>query len=144
MNLQRILVPLAIAATVALAFRSYGWAGVALVAGGLVMWLLLHVTRLMTVMQRAARRPMGHVDSAVMLNAKLKPGMTLMHVTAMTRSLGQRSSPAGVEPEHYQWTDAGESVVTAEFHLGKLVSWTLARPAPDDAAVAADGRNTAP
>uniref|UniRef100_UPI003784B68A SDR family NAD(P)-dependent oxidoreductase n=1 Tax=Piscinibacter sp. TaxID=1903157 RepID=UPI003784B68A len=31
-------------------------------------------------------------DSAVMLNAKLKPGATLLHVIAMTRSIGERLS----------------------------------------------------
>lgn len=132
MNFQRILVPLAIAGIVALAFRSYGWAGLALVAGGLVMWLLLHITRLMTVMQRAAKRPIGHVDSAVMLNVKLKPGMTLMHVTAMTRSLGERLSPDGEAPERYRWRDVGDSSVTAHFAAGKLASWTLERPASAD------------
>ena len=94
------------------------------------MWLLLHVTRLMTVMQRAARRPIGFVDSAVMLNAKLKPGATLMHVIAMTRSLGERLSAEGEQPERYRWTDAGDSSVTAVFAEGRLGAWELKRPAP--------------
>ena len=35
---------------------------------------------------------MGYVGSAVMLNARLKPGVNLMHVMAMTQSLGERLS----------------------------------------------------
>ena len=39
-----------------------------------MMWLLLHYTRLITILKKAADRPIGAVGSAVMLNAKLKPG----------------------------------------------------------------------
>ena len=120
-----------------LAHRTYGWPGVAAVSGGLVMWLLLHFNRLMSVLKRASERPIGYVDSAVMLNAKLKPGVTLMHVMAMTRSLGERLSDEGVQPEVYRWRDNGESTVTAEFHDGKLREWKLERPSDHDAAPAA-------
>ena len=40
--------------------------------GAVVMWILLHFTRMVTVLSRAANRPVGHVDSAVMLNVKLR------------------------------------------------------------------------
>ena len=132
MNFQRFAIPLLVIGLLAFAWRQYGWPGVAAVGGGLMMWLLLHVTRLMTVMKRAANRPIGHVGSAVMLNVKLKPGANLMHVIAQTRALGERLSPEGEEPERYRWTDASESSVTAEFRGGRLVSWTLNRPAPVD------------
>lgn len=125
---SRVLMPIAGAVLVFVAYRSYGWPGVALVAGGVVFWLLLHFTRFMTILQRASRRPIGHVGSAVMLNAKLKPGVTLMHVVAMTRSLGAPQSPPQTEPEVYRWTDAGQSYVDAEFQGGKLQRWTLVRP----------------
>ncbi|MDO9253196.1 glycerate kinase [Hydrogenophaga sp.] len=131
MNFQRIAIPLLVIGLLAFAWRQYSWPGVAAVGGGLLMWLLLHVTRLMTVMQRAAKRPIGHVTSAVMLNAKLKPGMTLMHVIAMTRALGERLTPEGEQPEQYRWTDGSDSSVMAHFHGGRLVSWDLARPAPE-------------
>lgn len=128
MNFQRIVIPLAGAALLVLAHQKYGWPGVAVVTGGLVMWLLLHVTRLMTVFKRASNRPIGHVDSAVMFNAKLKAGLTLMHVLAMTRSLGQRLTREGDDPEQYRWTDASDSSVTASFGGGRLREWTLQRP----------------
>ena len=130
MNLQRILVPAGCLLLLAAAWHSYGWAGVAVAGGALVMWLLLHFTRLMTILKRAADRPIGHVGSAVMLNAKLKAGVNLMHVIAMTRSLGEQRSPKDEQPEVFRWTDGGGSHVTCEFRGGKLVSWTLERPQP--------------
>jgi hypothetical protein len=136
MRFQKILYLAAGVGLLYLAHRTYGWPGVAAVGGGLVMWLLLHFTRLMTVLKRAADRPIGYVDSAVMLNAKLKPGVTLMHVMAMTRSLGERLSDEGAQPEVYRWRDNGNSTVTANFQHGKLLSWKLDRPALDDAPAA--------
>ena len=131
MQLQKFLVPLGCAALLVLAHRHYGWPGVAAVGGGLMMWLLLHFTRLMTVLRRASQHPIGYVGSAVMLNAKLKPGVTLMHVIAMTRALGERTSAEGAEPEVYRWTDASHATVNAEFTHGKLVRWQLVRPDPE-------------
>ena len=132
MNLQRIAVPLLVIGLLVFAARQYGWAGFFAVSGGLVFWLLLHWTRLLTVMQRAAKRPIGHVDSAVMFNAKLKPGVNLMHVIAMTRSLGERLSAEGEDPERYRWTDNGGSTVTVTLQAGRVSAWELQRPAAQD------------
>lgn len=132
MNLQRIAVPLLVIGLLAFAARQYGWAGFFAVSGGLVFWLLLHWTRLLTVMQRAAKRPIGHVDSAVMFNARLKPGVNLMHVIAMTRSLGERLSAEGEDPERYRWTDNGGSTVTVTLQAGRVSAWEMQRPAAQD------------
>jgi hypothetical protein len=129
MQFQKIFVPLASVLLMGVAYRAYGWSGVALVAGALVMWLLMHFTRMMQVFRRAADRPLGFVDSAVMLNAKLRPGVSLLHVVAMTRSLGEQLNPKDSQPELFRWTDASASSVTCEFRHGKLASWSLARPA---------------
>ncbi len=131
MQFQRIFVPLAGIALVSAAYRSYGWSGVAIASGTLVMWLLLHFTRMMQILKRAATQPIGFVGSAVMLNAKLRPGVTLMHVVAMTRSLGELKSPKDCKNELYRWSDGTQSHVTCEFHNGKLKKWSLVRPAPD-------------
>ena len=128
MNFQKIIVPVLGAIGVVLAYRFYGWAGVAAAATGLVMWLLLHFTRMMTILKRAANRPIGYVDSAVMLNVKLKPGMTLLHVVAMTRALGAMQTAKDAQPEIFRWTDGGESHVTATFVGGKLAHHALVRP----------------
>lgn len=139
MNFQKIVVPLVGLALLVAAWNSYRWMGVAFVVSGTVLFLLIHFNRTMTVLRRAADRPMGYVGSAVMLNAKLKPKLTLLHVVAMTRSLGELRSPKDEQPERYRWTDAGGSYVDATFSHGKLVEWQLTRPAPADAEAAAAG-----
>jgi signal transduction histidine kinase len=128
MNFQKFLIPLASIAWVIGSYYFYGWQGVALAVSALVMWVLLHFNRIVQILQRASNRPIGYVDSAVMLNAKLAQGVTLMHVIAMTRSLGELLSPADTQPELYRWTDATKSHVTAEFSNGKLNKWELWRP----------------
>jgi hypothetical protein len=143
MKLQTPLIWAVGAVLVAVAFQRMGWAGVALVVGGIVFWMLLHFSRMMTVLKRAANAPKGYVASAVMLNAKLKPGVTLLHVTAMTKSLGLlQSTPddlahiardaqqiaQSAQPEIYRWTDTSGSHVTATFVGGKLTDYVLWRP----------------
>jgi len=135
MNVQKIWVPLAGIVLLVGAYANFGWPGVALVSGGIVMYLLLFFSRAITILKRAADRPMGYVDSAVMLNAKLKKGMTLMHVMAMTRALGELRSPQEVQPEQYRWKDGSHSFVDAEFLGGKLGQWTLTRPKVADGPV---------
>ena len=132
MNISRILVPIGVIAFVAGAWVQYQWAGVAIATGAVVMWILLHFTRMVTVMSRAANRPVGHVASAVMLNVKLQKGVNLMHVIALTKSLGERLSEENAQPELYKWTDSGDSFVICTFKDGKLKSWEMTRPAPED------------
>ena len=140
MKFQRILFPIGGAALIAFAWRGYGWPGVAIVASGIVMWMLLHFTRLTQVLKRAADRPIGYVGSAVMLNAKLRPGLTLLHVIGLTRALGEQLSPPEQQPEVFRWTDGSASHVTCEFAAGKLVKWTLERPATEPDGSAEPGR----
>ena len=128
MNWQRIVYPIAGAALVAFAWRSWGWAGVALVVGGILMWMLLHFTRLTQVLRRAADLPIGFVGSAVMLNSRLRPNLTLLHVIGLARALGEQLSPKDQQPEVFRWTDGSASSVTCEFVNGKLVRWKLERP----------------
>ena len=133
MNFQKLVLPVLGIIVVAAAWRGWGWPGVALAVGGIVMWMLLHFTRMMKVLQGAANRPVGWTDSAVMLNAKLRPGVNLLHVIGMTGALGEQVSPKDEQPELYRWTDGTNSHVTCEFANGKLVKWTLYRPpAPDE------------
>ena len=131
MNFSKILGLLAALVFTVGAWRQFGWPGLALAAGGVVMWVLLHFTRLMNILQKAAKRPVGYVASAVMLNAKLKKGLTLMHVMAMTQSLGALQTPKDTQPEVFVWTDPGASKVTCTFVNGKLQEWVLERPAAE-------------
>ena len=128
MNWRNILIPVGLLVLLGAAYQNYKWMGVLAVAGGIVMWLMLHFTRLMTIMKRASERPVGYVGSAVMLNAKLKPNVPLVHVVAMTRSLGLRQSQELEQPEVFVWRDNSESTVTCEFVNGRLQKWTLYRP----------------
>ena len=130
MNFSKFLIPIGVVLFVAGAWQQYQWAGVAVASGAVVMWILLHFTRMVTVLSRAANRPVGHVGSAVMMNAKLKKGVNLMHVIAMTKSLGERLSAENAQPEVFKWTDEGDSFVTCTFKDGKLIDWTLTRPDP--------------
>ena len=128
MNFQKILVPLAVAGLTVFAYHYYKWPGVAIVATGLVTWALLHFSRMMQVLKRTADRPVGYVGSAVMLNAKLQKGATLMHVIARTQALGELLTEKDVQPEVFRWTDGTKSHVTCTFLSGKLQSWDLVRP----------------
>ena len=132
MNLSKLLLPAFGVIVVVAAWRGYGWPGVGMAEGAIVMWLLLPFTRMMKVLQRASGSPVGWCDSAVMLNAKLRPGVNLLHVIALTRALGEQVSPERQQPEVYRWTDGSASSVTCEFARGKLVKWSLFRPEPED------------
>ena len=126
---SRIITLMLVATAFVMAYTYYKWPGVAIVVSGLVTWALLHFSRMMQILKRAANRPIGYVDSAVMLNAKLQKGKTLMHVIAMTKALGELLSVKDVQPEVFRWTDGTQSHVTATFAGGKLQSWELFRPA---------------
>jgi hypothetical protein len=108
----------------------YGWKGVILALTAVVFWLLMQFTRLMRVMRMATSSPVGHVDSAVMLNAKLKPGMKLVDVLPLTLSLGRKTADA---PETYVWTDSGDVSVEVVLEGGRVARWELQRPAETQA-----------
>lgn len=104
----------------------FGWQGVIFALTGVVFWLLMQFSRLMRVMRMAKDAPIGHVDSAVMLNAKLKVGMRLLDVLPLARSLGRKLSDA---PETFAWTDPGGSQVEIVLVDGRITEWRLLRPA---------------
>ena len=141
---MKFLIPFGAILVAVAGYRAYGLAGLALVAAGLVMWILLHFTRMLQVLKRAANRPVGHVSSAVMLHAKLAGGQSLLHVIALTRSLGQLESPKDTQPERFRWTDDSQSSVLCVFQGGKLQSWELTRPAIETRANPSDESASAP
>ncbi|HEY0855911.1 MAG TPA: hypothetical protein VGE16_02575 [Albitalea sp.] len=111
-------------AAAALAWLSYGWQGLVFAVTVIVFWLLLQFNRALRVMKNAADAPLGHVDSAVMLNAKLRRGLTLLQVLTLTKALGRKVSDA---PESWSWADDSGAAVTVVLRAGKLDSWTLTR-----------------
>ena len=114
------------------AWRAYGLPGLALAASATVFWLLLQFGRAMRVMKMAAGRPVGHVPSAVMFQARLRPRLTMLQVVTMTRSLGTRLGPGD---DDWAWADDGGNRVRLHFEKGRLRTWSLERPP----AGAADG-----
>lgn len=115
---------LALAALMA-GYVGYGWPGVALAVSVVVFWLLMQFSRALRAMRNAAGKPVGHVDSAVMLHARLRTGMRMMDVINLTRSLGRKVAD---HPESYTWTDASGALVRLEFDAGRCRSWVLERP----------------
>ena len=108
----------------AVGYTAYGWPGVALAVSVIAFWLLLQFSRALRVMRAAAGRPIGHVDSAVMLLSKLHKGMALAQIMKITRSFGIKR---GDVPETYAWQDAGGDEVVAELQDGRLAQWYLQR-----------------
>ena len=115
---------------VAVGYTSYGWPGVALAVSVIAFWLLLQFSRALRVMRTAADRPVGHVDSAVMLQSRLQAGMPLAQVMKLTRSLGEKRGDA---PESYAWRDAGGDEVIVEMKDGRLSRFQLQRVAVEAA-----------
>ena len=126
MSPMKIFVPVAGVVLVAAAFRAYGWAGVAVVTGGIVMWVLLHYTRLVNVLRRAADRSPALASGRIDISA---PGLGTL---CSSKALGALQSPKDEQPEVFRWTDAGESHVTCTFTNGRLTQWALHRPSVAD------------
>jgi hypothetical protein len=104
---------------------SYGWQGALAALTVTVFWLLLQFNRTIRVMKNAAHAPIGHVASAVMLHSKLKPGLTMLQVVNLTRSLGGR---VGENDDVWSWRDPGDAEVVLRFENGKLQTHELTRP----------------
>ena len=114
------------AAAVAAGWAGYGWPGVALAVSVIAFWLLMQFNHSLRVLRNAGTAPVGHIDSAVMLNAKLQAGMPMIKVVALTKSLGRRVSQT---PERWAWADEGGSEVVLDFERGLCQRWVLNRPA---------------
>ena len=113
------------ALAIGVGFAAWGWRGALLGISVTVFWLLLQFSRALGAMRRAAQAPVGHVDSAVMLHARLRVGMRLMEILPLTRSLGRRVAE---QPETFVWRDAAGAAVRIEFVGGRCRSWALERP----------------
>jgi hypothetical protein len=117
------------------AWRAWGWGGVALASGAVVLWVLLGFTRTMGVLQRAAKRPKGWCASAVMLQSVLQPGMSLLDIVGRAGALGHEVRALdATQTEVWRWTDDGGAWVACTLVAGKLTTHEFGRPPTDDAA----------
>ena len=107
-------------------YMGYGWPGVLLALTVTVFWLLMQFSRAVRTMKRAAERPLGTVDSALMLHSKLHAGMRLPEILKLSGSLGRKVSE-GSEPESFAWRDGGGDEVVMELKGGQLTAWRLQR-----------------
>ena len=114
----------------ALAFAAgwlaYGWQGLLMAATLSVFWLLLQFSRALRAMKNAADSPLGFVASAVMFQSRLKPGLAMLQVVALTHSLGRKLGASG---DVWRWADGAGNGVTLTFTDGRLTAWVLERPA---------------
>ncbi|HNT39028.1 MAG TPA: hypothetical protein PKO45_07890 [Rubrivivax sp.] len=124
---------------VALGYLRWGWQGVVLAVTMIVFWLLLQFGRALRALRDASARPPGTTDNAVMLHARLRPGMRLLRILPLAGSLGQKLAD---DPETYVWSDAGGDRVRVQLRAGRTVAVELERAAAhtaDDAVGRAPG-----
>jgi hypothetical protein len=114
------------AAALAMGYQQWGWAGVALAVTLIVFWLLLQFSRAVRALRKVGQAPVGHIDNAVMVHARLQRGLRLPQILALTRSLGTKR---GDDPEVFEWRDAGGDAVRVELVGGRLTRWELQRAA---------------
>lgn len=104
----------------------WGWQGLVLAATVIAFWLVLQFNRALRTLRKASDAPVGHIDNAVMLNAKLRQGLSLADVIGMTKSLGRKTAD---EPETYRWQDGAGDSVEVVLKNGRCASWALQRKA---------------
>ncbi|MFI4931149.1 MAG: hypothetical protein ACHP83_12970 [Burkholderiales bacterium] len=114
------------AAALAMGYLQWDWAGVALAVTLIAFWLLLQFSRAVRALRKAGQAPVGHIDNAVMVHARLQRGQRLPQILALTRSLGLKRSD---DPEVFEWRDAAGDAVRVELVGGRLTRWELQRAA---------------
>ena len=126
---------LLVGSAVVVGWWTYGWPGLALALTLIVFWLILQFNRATRVMRNAGQRPVGQIDSVVMTQSRLEPGMTMLEVLPITGSLGIKRN----QRDEWQWSDAAGNDLVLIFRRDVLVRWEVARvpdetTEPDDAA----------
>ena len=106
-------------------YVGYGWRGVALAVTVVAFWMLLQFSRSLRALREAAGRPVGSVGNAVMLYAKLRPGLRLPQILKLTRSLGHQQREG--REEVFTWIDGGGDCVETRLREGRLATWSLRR-----------------
>jgi hypothetical protein len=117
----------ALAAALAfVAWEMFGGRGLAVAVSATAFWLMLQFNRTVRVMKVAAQHPLGQVPSAVMFQAGLRPGLTMLQIVATTRSLGRKVDGSD---DDWLWADVGGDSVRLHFEGARLATWQLERAA---------------
>ncbi|MEY8879695.1 MAG: hypothetical protein AB9M60_24520 [Leptothrix sp. (in: b-proteobacteria)] len=115
----------------------YGWRGLVLAVTLIAFWLVLQFNQATRVLRHAGQRPKGEVDSVVMLQSRLEPGLTMLEVLKLTGSLGIQVG----QRDEWDWQDAGDNLLRLVFRRGVLIRWELARaPDPEEAEAAEEAK----
>jgi len=124
--------------------RTWHWAALAVagmvVAGGFGGWqavvfgmtlvvtlLVVEILKVLKLMRRVEKAPVGRVENAVMLQARLKPGLSLTDLLKLTGCLGRKLDLPGPA---YAWEDDAGDRVEVTLAKGRLASWQLRRAEP--------------
>jgi hypothetical protein len=116
---------LAAALTVA-AWQLFGARGLVFAVSAIAFWLMLQFNRTVRITRIAAQNPLARVPSAVIFQSGLRPGLTMLQIVTITRTLGRKVE--GTEDD-WVWADEGGDSVRLHFERGRLASWQLERPA---------------
>ena len=108
------------------AWEMFGARGLAMAVSAIAFWLMLQFNRTVRVMRAAAQNPLARVASAVMFQASLRSGMTMLQIVSSTGSLGCKVEGSD---EDWLWSDEGGNSVRLHFVRGRLATWQLERPA---------------
>jgi hypothetical protein len=115
-------------ATLVVGWLAYGLPGVVLAITVVAFWLILQFSRALRALRMASGRPVGQVDNAVMLHAKLRNGLRMVEVLRLTRSLGTPlHTGVQVTDESFGWQDTGGDRVEVDLHQGRVKAWRLLR-----------------
>jgi hypothetical protein len=93
------------AAALVVGCLAYGWRGLVLAISMIAFWLLLQFSRTLRALRQASLAPVGHVESAVMLHARLHDGVKLVDIVKLAGSLGRKVRD---DPETLAWRDRGD------------------------------------
>ncbi|THU01467.1 glycerate kinase [Lampropedia puyangensis] len=126
-NVKTLVWLVAAVSVLMVGYYNRGWAGFMLVLGAVVFFILLHLTRVMKILKVASGTPKGRISSAIMLNSKLKQGMTLLQVVQLTRAIGEVQGDPNAPQVCHRWTDPGGAWVDAVFVNSKLQNWQFGR-----------------
>lgn len=110
------------AAALVIGYLGDGWRGTVLALSITAFWLLLQYSRTLRTLRLAGQSPVGHIDDAAWLRTRLRPGMTMLTVLPLTRSLG--TVVGAPEHETFRWTDAAGQHIDLVFRRGRLSRWT--------------------